>query len=265
MPPIMEIIILGSGTFVPELKRHCSGYLIKVRNKNLIFDFGRGTLDSLMNIGVEYYDIDKIFISHTHADHCSEIIALLQVFLDFVWTNFPKPNKQKLKNKIIEIYGPRGIKKTIYLLLKAFSLNKYKCVDMIKIKELSDGDIVKGNGYEVKSFKVEHSRKLRSLAYRIESNKKKILYGGDSKYCKGLKNACMDADIAIIEATLPKELVVEAHISREDVGKLAKESNIKRVVLTHIHSIFLNRITKEIRKFYKGPITIAKDLTRIKI
>jgi len=96
----MEITVLGSGTYQPELKRHCSGYLIKISRQNLVFDFGRGTLDQLLKLGINYFDIDSIFISHTHADHCSELSSFLHITLPL--------------SKILETIFSTGSKKFVW-------------------------------------------------------------------------------------------------------------------------------------------------------
>lgn len=62
----MKITILGSGTFYPELNRHASSYLFQIGKEKIIFDFGRGILDSLMKTKVRLEEINTIFISHLH-------------------------------------------------------------------------------------------------------------------------------------------------------------------------------------------------------
>ncbi len=78
----MEITILGSGNYQPLKKdRYFPAYLVKAGKQNLVFDFGRGALGQLLKLGIKYYEIDAIFISHTHADHCSELSSFLHIAL----------------------------------------------------------------------------------------------------------------------------------------------------------------------------------------
>ena len=78
----MQLTILGCGTYIPELNRNQSGYLLQIGKQNLVFDFGMGAIDGLLKAGVQYYDIDYVFVTHQHADHCGELISLLFIFLD---------------------------------------------------------------------------------------------------------------------------------------------------------------------------------------
>jgi ribonuclease BN (tRNA processing enzyme) len=264
----MEITILGSGTFKPELNRHCSSYLIKAGNENLIFDFGRGTLDQIMKSGTKYYTINKIFITHAHSDHCSELIPFIGVFASLFWTNFPYPENKKLKKQKIIIYGPKGIKETIFHFLKALAWDKGKYIDNLKIKELSDGDTIEGKNWKVKCFNTEHSGRIGSFAYRIETGNKIAAYCGDGIYSKGMVDACKNADIAILEATLPPSLnpTKNGHLSAGDAGKIADEANVKKLVLTHISpEYFKFNPKKETKKYYKGKVIIAKDMMKFKI
>ena len=121
----MKITVLGSGTYVPQLDKLNSSYLVQIGKENLVFDFGRGAINQLLKKGVEYYDIDRIFITHTHADHCSELISLLHIAL-------AGPYQEKYRTKELVIYGPKGIKKTINNLLEAFYLSDKKPVYEVK-------------------------------------------------------------------------------------------------------------------------------------
>jgi ribonuclease BN (tRNA processing enzyme) len=257
----MELIILGSGTYIPELKRHCSSYLVKVNKQNLVFDFGRGALDQLMKLGVQYYDIDAIFITHLHPDHCSELMSFLQIALI-------EPKELAFRKKEMTIYGPAGIKKVIKNIAKEFDFNELnKPKHKVNIKELRNNNPAKGRGWTVTSFIVKHSLNINCLAYRLESGKKTLAFSGDTKDCLGLRRACKNADLAVIEASLPKSRPVKGHMNGELTGKVAKEQGVKKLVLTHISPYYLNNfdVKKDARKFYKGPVLIAKDLMRVKI
>ena len=252
----MEVIVIGAGSFVPELKRHCSSYLFKIEKEKLIFDFGRGTLDNLMKAKINLDKINKIFISHLHIDHFAELSSFLFYVL----------YRPGAKNYLdINIYGPRGIKKSMKYIFKAYYLDKHKYLNKIKIKELFDKSKVRGKGWEIRSFKVKHSEEMNCLAYRIKADNKVVCYSGDSGYCKGLKEACKNSDLAIIEATLPEGWKMKEHMTGKEVGKLASESKIKKLVLTHIASFYLKNVKKDVKENYKGKIILAKDLLKIKV
>lgn len=267
----MELTILGSGTYQPQLNRHPSSYLVKVNKQNLIFDFGRGIMDQLLKLNLTYADIDVIFITHTHADHCEELGSFLHIAVAEPATKEYSKKilavNNKCRTKDLTIYGPRGIKKTVQYLLKAFNIAHHKPEHKIEIKELKDGDLVKSKGWTVKSYRVVHTLNMNCFAYRIMSKNKVLAYSGDTGDCKGLRQACKNSDLAIIETSWPKEFKPWGHMSGDKVGQVAQETKVKKLVLTHIapYSLKNFNLKKEVKKFYKGPVVIAKDLMKIKI
>ncbi len=53
------------------------------------------------------------------------------------------------------------------------------------------------------------------------------------------------------------------HMTQEILGKMAARANVKTVVLTHLtHNPSGNyeRRAEEVRKYFSGPVIIAKDL-----
>lgn len=165
----------------------------------------------------------------------------------------------------IKIYGPGGIKKTTNLLFKAYYLEKHKYLSKIKIKEIHDKSIIRGNGWKVKSFKVKHVKNMNCLAYRIEADNKKVCYSGDSSYCAGLKNTCKNVDLAIIEVSVPENWKIKEHINGKEVGKLANETRIKKLILTHVDYFYLPKVKKDVGEYYKGKVILAKDLMKVRI
>jgi ribonuclease BN (tRNA processing enzyme) len=59
----------------------------------------------------------------------------------------------------------------------------------------------------------------------------------------------------------------DEHLPAEAIGKLAAEANVKMVVMTHLVTTVepdddYQRYVDAARKYYAGPIYIAKDLQR---
>jgi len=256
----MKITILGSGTYQPELTRHSSSYLLEVGKQKLAFDFGRGALDQLLKKGVNYYNLDAIFISHFHADHSAELIPFLFIALI-------EPKTGKFRRKDLTIYGPKGIIKALNYVGRAFNFIQYKPKHKIFIKELRDSSRVKGKNWSLESFSVEHSSSLNCLAYRIKSAGRIFCYSGDSSDCPGLRKACRNANLAVIEASWPEKMKPKDHLTGDQTGKIAKECQVKKLILTHIAPYYLKNfdVVKEVKKYYRGQVLLAEDLMTINI
>jgi len=254
----MKLTILGCGTYQPELTRHASGYLLEIGQQKIIFDFGRGALDQLLKLGVNYYDLDYIFISHTHADHCAELGPFLHIAL-------AEPSKGKFRKNDITIYGPLGLKKTIYYLLRAFGLDKHRPLHSVFIKEIKDESQIKNRAWTITSYAVNHSKPRHCLAYRIKSSGKIFCYSGDTGDCSGLRKAAAAADLAVVETSEPKIIKSANHLNGDQVGKIARDCQVKKLILTHIAPYYLKNfnVIKEVKENYQGPVGIAKDLMKL--
>lgn len=255
----MKLTILGSGTFIPELKRKGPSYLLQVDNQNFIFDLGRGAIDRLLQSGFNLYNIDKIFISHTHLDHIPDLFAYIQ----FIWDN---PTKNKFKNKVIEIYGPKGFKKSMQEVLKGLQYDKHVHYNRIKLIDFKDKQKYKFGKIEITGFFVKHSPIRKCIAYQVKFKNKIFCYSGDSSKCNSLIKACKNADLALIEADLSKKWnLSHVHMDGEDAGEIATKSKAKKIILTHVADSYLRDVKKDLKKTYKGEFKIAKDLMRINI
>ena len=68
----MELTILGADGTYPRAHSACSGYLLQHDGFNLWMDAGNGTL-SLLQEHISLEQVDAIFVSHAHVDHCADI------------------------------------------------------------------------------------------------------------------------------------------------------------------------------------------------
>jgi len=256
----MKVTVLGSSTYVPLLDKFNSSYLVQINNENLVFDFGRGAINQLLKKGIEYYDIDRIFITHTHADHCSELSSLLHITL-------AGPYPEKFRTKNLTIYGPKGIKETVNHLLEAFDLTKYKSTYEVKVVEIDFGEVIKGNNWSVKCFEAFHSDSIVCLSYRIETEGKVVSYSGDSGDYEKLRECCKDSDLAFIEATFSGNVENDRHLNGEQVGKLAKEIGVKKLVLIHTGTSLEGPFEPlpEAKVVFDGPIAVAEELMEFEL
>jgi len=74
---LAELVVLGSGTGVPSLRRGSPGLLLISDGTYVLIDSGPGTLRRMLEAGVTYQDIDLLLYTHIHPDHVSELVPLL--------------------------------------------------------------------------------------------------------------------------------------------------------------------------------------------
>lgn len=71
----MKLTTLGGSAAGTGTRQGCSSYLVQTDATSLVLDLGPGTLQEL-RAHVDYRDLDGIVISHLHADHILDLVAL---------------------------------------------------------------------------------------------------------------------------------------------------------------------------------------------
>ncbi len=72
-----ELIVLGSGTGIPSLRRGFPGLLLFSDSTKILIDSGSGTLRKMLDARVTYRDVDALFYTHIHPDHVSDLVPVL--------------------------------------------------------------------------------------------------------------------------------------------------------------------------------------------
>lgn len=102
----MKLTVLGCYAATPRSLNNPTSQVLEVRNHLFLIDCGEGTQVQLRRYKVRFSRINHIFISHLHGDHFFGLPGLVSTF-------------RLLGRKTeLHIYGPKGIKEAITLLLK---------------------------------------------------------------------------------------------------------------------------------------------------
>ena len=73
----MKLTVVGCSGSFPSAESACSSYLVEADGFRLLLDMGNGALGELQrHCGL--YDLDAIFLSHLHADHCIDMCGVLR-------------------------------------------------------------------------------------------------------------------------------------------------------------------------------------------
>ncbi len=85
---------------------HPTAQVLEIRNKQFLIDCGEGTQVEMRRNKIRFPRIERIFISHLHGDHFFGLPGLVSSF------------RLLGREKELHIYGPKGIREAITLLLK---------------------------------------------------------------------------------------------------------------------------------------------------
>lgn len=102
----MKLTILGCYAATPRTLTNPTSQVLEIRNHMFLIDCGEGTQVQLRKNKIKFSRINHIFISHLHGDHFFGLPGLISTF------------RLLGRDKEMHIYGPKGIKEAITLLLK---------------------------------------------------------------------------------------------------------------------------------------------------
>jgi ribonuclease BN (tRNA processing enzyme) len=73
----LRVVVLGSGTAMPDVDRGPAGLAVSTADSAWWFDGGSGTLQRSARAGVDPLTLDGVVLSHHHPDHCADLVPLL--------------------------------------------------------------------------------------------------------------------------------------------------------------------------------------------
>jgi len=252
----MKIILLGTGTTLPNRYRNAAGLIVQINehlnDHFLLFDCGNGILRQIERANLDFMQIRDIFISHIHADHINDLPVLLQA------------NLMLQNSELIKIYGPSTIKKKIEVWLTEIYPSLDVLLNQLEIQEISGGFVIENPNWKVQCIPVRHGT-IEAYGFKIIAEKT-IVYSGDTGYCEELIQAAHDADVLIHECPHPTSLGSEGHTTPLELGLIAQQANIPKLVLTHFNPDCFGReqeMLSDIRRNFGGKIIFGKDLLNI--
>jgi ribonuclease BN (tRNA processing enzyme) len=293
-----RLITLGTRSGpTPTVGRAQSSNLLVVNGAQYVIDAGEGVTRRLTKLGVNFRNIDNIFITHPHSDHTGGLGGLMGVVFD---ANRTSP---------VNIYGPPGTVASVRGLIEFLEVNsEIRISDGTKVipasKIFSGHDTGAGTIFQDANLKVtaiENSHfnfqpgspgygKYKSYAYRFDTPDRSVVFTGDTGPSDAVVALAKGADLLVSEVTAsvddykaqqikvgrwqvmtPEQQagsirhMTEEHLLTEEVGKMAARAGVKTVVLTHLPAggnpkDDYKRFADEVKKQFSGAVLIANDL-----
>jgi ribonuclease Z len=162
----MELIFLGTGSMIPTKERNHQSLLVRCKNYDILVDCGEGTQRQLRMMKIPPTRIRKVLISHWHGDHTLGLPGLIQTLGA---SNY---------EGVLEIYGPKGTKKHMNAMKKAFV---YEQRLEISIKEVGTKKIFEDKDIIIASAELDHG--IPCIGFSIKEQDYRRI---DLKYVKKL-------------------------------------------------------------------------------
>jgi ribonuclease Z len=144
----LSVVFLGTGGSVPTARRATACLLARIGGDRILFDCGEGS-QRQMHRSIGLVQLDEIYLTHYHADHYLGLPGLLKTY------------DLQARERPLRIIGPRGLHGLFGVLGRIFGKLSYD----VELVELAEGDAIRHDEYEIRSFAVEH--RMRALGYAL--------------------------------------------------------------------------------------------------
>lgn len=296
----ITITFLGTSDAVPSVERNHTSILLRYKDENILVDCGEGTQRQFKKAGLSISKVTKILITHFHGDHIFGLPGLLQSLSGqehkrTLYIYGPRGIKEFM-NKLLETFlFHREYKIEIkeadgkFLETKDFYLEAEKMSHLIPCNAYSF--VKKGQiridkaklkkekipaGPWLKNLKegkdITHNGKkylAKKLTYKEED--KKVSFVLDTSFNKNIVPFVKNSDLLISESTFSSEMEKTAgeygHLTSKQAGEIAKKSNSKKLIITHISQRYekeKNKILNETKKAFRNSF-LAEDLKSFEI
>lgn len=214
----MRLTVLGGCGAWPEAGQACSGYLVEHDGFRLLVDLGYATVPQLLG-RVTASQVDAVFISHGHPDHCADLSPLLRAraLADDPPAPLPLYALPGALDRVLALDRPG-------MLAGAYVLREFRA----------------GAGLEIGPFRAE-TRLLPhwvpNAGLRLTAGGRVLAYTGDSGPGPEVVALAHRADLLLAEATYADQVPDDARrylSSAGDAGRQAAAAGAGRLMLTHL-------------------------------
>lgn len=278
--PITKVVLLGTGTPLPDPDRYGPSVAIVVNETPYLVDLGPGVVRRASAAfrkgvkGLEFLKLKTAFITHLHSDHTVG-------YPDFIFTPWVLG-----RTGPVQVYGPNGLKAMTDHTVEAYKEDiqirteglernlafhndsGYK----VDVHENSSGIVYKDNNVTVKAFLVNHGEWPQAFGYRFETPDRTIVISGDTSPSQSMIDNCDGCDILVHEVVSTKgNLAAPAgwqayssryHTTSAQLAELATKARPKLLILYHqiYQSTTREDLLQEMRETYKGQFVSGLDL-----
>ena len=233
---MMKLYVLGMNGPFPEPGGATSGYLLTDGETKICMDLGSGTLQRLTE-RMEPADLDLLFFTHWHYDHCSDVLTLLY--------------RLQAEGRKLKVIGPEDASSPVRAILEKDP--------QVELQTAAPGDRIQIGSLTLEVFRAVHP--VPALMLRISDGKHVLCYTGDTNLQDGLDAFASQADLLLADGLFTEEIWTgsKPHLSAKLCAEIARDAGVRRLVITHLNP-FIDKETllKQARQAYP-----AAELARI--
>ncbi|MCF7991599.1 MAG: MBL fold metallo-hydrolase [Thiohalocapsa sp.] len=271
----IAVQVLGSGGPEGQNGRASAGYLLWLDGQaRVLIDLGGGTFARYGASGADFSDLDLIAFTHLHADHATDLPALLKsgYFSDrerplpiagpTAGAGYPDlggylrgllaPESGSFRYLAGYLDGSDGLVKL-----------EPRTIDAGRHAPLS---VHETPAYRVDAVGVTHGP-VPALAFRVDVGETRIVFSGDQNGDDAhFVDFSRNADLLIMDHAVPEDagpVAARLHALPSEIGRIARDAEVDHLVLSHLmrrSERALDDSLERIRAIYAGTVSTAADL-----
>jgi ribonuclease Z len=283
----LDVVFLGTGGSVPTARRSTAAVLVRRGGERLLVDCGEGT-QRQMQRSTGLVQLDRIFLTHFHADHWLGLPGLLKTY------------DLQSRERPLSIHGPPGLVELMRTLTRLIGRTGYELL----LEEIEPGSAVALEAAAVRPFEVEHGARAQGYAlvevprpgrFDTEAARRlgvepgpafgalqrgeevpgadgpvrpeqvmgperagrKIVITGDAAPSEMTRVAAHEADLLVHDGSFADDEAERAretgHSTARDAARLAREAEVRFLALVHVSSRYnVSAVVEEAREEFPG-------------
>ncbi|PWF27658.1 MBL fold metallo-hydrolase [Ancrocorticia populi] len=224
----MKLTVLGCSGSMSGPAGAASAYLLQAGGYSITLDFGPGAMGQLLRY-LDPADLDAMFFSHLHADHCVDITGM-HVYRRW-FPDGPLP--------AVDVYSPAdGMARTRQI---GDDPEDETYSGAFHFKDFGPGARTTVGPMTIEAFPAVHpvpAVGLRIIGPSELDPKQDVIFGftGDTDLCDGEIEMARHADLLLAEAAFEdgRDEARGIHMTGTRAGQLAQQAGARKLLLTHL-------------------------------
>ena len=273
-----SLVLLGTGGGpTPKPNRFPSAYALRTEAGTYLVDCGNGVAQQVIRADLDINSIRHVVLTHHHSDHNADVGTLMLLG----WATNP--------GDPVTLWGPPPLRKMMRAFrefqsfdieMRTMDEGRPPFDDYLRVEEFTGEGLLFDDGvFRVTRALNVHPPFKHSYALRFDGDRSYV-FSGDTTYSEAVVALAKDADVLVHEimhleaiepliasepnATRLREHLVASHSTPEQVGRVAREANVKTLVLSHFVPggpvVTQQQWLEAVRPHFGGEILVGSDL-----
>lgn len=223
-----RLVLLGTGTAIPQADRGPTAGLLQSGSANILIDAGSGTLQKLAAQGVHPLALDAVFLTHAHLDHLADLLPLAFA-LAIPGVHRDAPLVVHLSRPALALW--RRLQDALGNWLQPPDTH-------LRFEILNAPGAYTFRDVRIRTSPVQHH--ASSIGFRFTlPNGAALAWPGDTAPCDALPALLQDADLAVLECSVPDGVDVPGHLNPTSLVDVLRVAPPRQVAVVHRYPVIL--------------------------